>query len=154
MSSVRQWNKFYSSFVLQSADYAKYSHLQGPTFYARTEVKVLSELMILLLFLMRIIMIRIRSFKNRSSQEFPFQIGPPVPLPQAQSQGWWCHIYCLSWHHSVKSVFVLCCCTWFFGSYCGEPLKSDHLPSGWGRGCSRSQYCLKCQTLPHLICLY
>merc|ERR1712013_833935 len=36
----------------KSADYAKYSHLQGPTFYARTE------------------------------------IGPPVPLPQAQSQGW------------------------------------------------------------------
>ena len=25
---------------LQSADYAKYSHLQGPTFYAKTEVKV------------------------------------------------------------------------------------------------------------------
>merc|ERR1712179_499113 len=36
----------------KSADYAKYSLLQGPTFYARTE------------------------------------IGPPVPLPQAQSQGW------------------------------------------------------------------
>ena len=25
----------------QSADYAKYSHLQGPTFYAKTEVKVI-----------------------------------------------------------------------------------------------------------------
>ena len=26
----------------QSADYAKYSHLQGPTYYAKTEVKVIS----------------------------------------------------------------------------------------------------------------
>ena len=25
----------------QSADYAKYSHLQGPTFYAKTEVKII-----------------------------------------------------------------------------------------------------------------
>jgi len=36
----------------KSADYAKYSHLQGPTYYAKTE------------------------------------IGPPVPLQQAQSRGW------------------------------------------------------------------
>ena len=43
MSSVRQSNDSHSLLVLQSADYAKYSHLQGPTFYARTEVKVVSE---------------------------------------------------------------------------------------------------------------
>ena len=36
-------NALVNIFHFQSADYAKYSHLQGPTYYARTEVKVIFQ---------------------------------------------------------------------------------------------------------------
>ena len=65
--------------TFQSADYAKYSHLQGPTFYAKTEVKVIC----------------FNAAPNIPRPELldlikiiSFQIGPPVPLAQSQSQGW------------------------------------------------------------------
>ena len=88
--------------------------------------------------MMWIILIRICSLRNRSSQESLFQIGPPVPLPQAQSQGWWCHIYCLSCHHSIKSDFCTMLLYLILWIILRRAIENHHLPSGWGQGCSRS----------------